>query len=144
VRLLGSAHGNGLHRLAFGMDERPVENDRETKSISAERTFAVDITGREAHSAELDVVFGHARRRLMRHGGGARTVRVEARFGAFPGLDVLVPGLGAGWVVAIRDTRLTVRIEGPQTPPGKDHELELGRDEILRQGAPPVCPVKPG
>ena len=54
VRLLGVAHGNGLHRLAFGIDERPVESDRETKSISAERTFAFDITGREAHSAELD------------------------------------------------------------------------------------------
>ena len=83
VRLLGVAHGNGLHRLAFGIDERPVENDRETKSISAERTFAFDITGREAHGAELNVVFGHARRRLMRHGGGARTVTVKARFSDF-------------------------------------------------------------
>lgn len=232
VRLLGVAHGNGLHRLAFGLDERPVENDRETKSISAERTFAFDITGREAHSAELDKVFGHARRRLMRHGGGARTVTVKARFsdfttvtravslrqpttdpralltaaeqalaaaaptgeplrllgvgfsglvdhdqltlafddatadegetadiaeelgepalpaplpqdGAFVGLDVIVPGLGAGWITAILDAGLTVRIEGPQTPPGKDHQLEFRREEILRGPVPPVCPVRP-
>ena len=231
VRLLGVAHGNGLHRLAFGLDERPVENDRETKSISAERTFAVDITGREAHSTELDAVFGHARRRLMRHGGGARTVTVKARFsdfttvtravtlrqpttdpralltaaeqalaaaaptgeplrllgvgfsglvdhdqltlefdepvesgdeltetqdeestgtegpaslqlaGAAPGIDVLVPGLGNGWVVDALEAELTVRIEGPLTAPGKDHRLKLGRDEILRCPAPPVSPM---
>ena len=64
VRLLGVAHGNGLHRLAFGLDERPVETDRETKSISAERTFALTSPDARRTRAELDVVFGHARRRL--------------------------------------------------------------------------------
>jgi DNA polymerase-4 len=83
VRLLGVAHGNGLHRLAFGMDERPVEADREAKSIGAERTFAFDVTGRPAQLSELDSVFGHARRRLTRHGGGVRTVTVKARFSDF-------------------------------------------------------------
>jgi DNA polymerase IV len=230
VRLLGTAHGNSLHRLAFGMDERPVESDRETKSISAERTFAFDITGRDAHAAELDIVFGHARKRLMRHGGGARTVTVKARFsdfttvtravslrqpttdprallsaaeqaleaaapsgeslrllgvgfsglvdhdqltlafddaaGAAPdapqstgpedpalpaalepgdahvGIDVSVPGLGRGWLVAVRESQLTVRIEGPRTAPGKDYHLQLGRDEVWREAAPEVCPVR--
>jgi DNA polymerase-4 len=233
VRLLGVAHGNGLHQLAFGLDERPVENDRETKSISAERTFAHDIVGRDAHTAELDVVFRHARRRLTRHGGAARTVTVKARFSDFttvtravslrqpttdprallvaaeqalaaaaptgeplrllgvgfsgltdhdqltlafddpddpgdtgpdpdddlsagsglpaplepadvtPGLDVEVPGLGAGWIVAAEEADVTVRIEGPQTAAGKDHRLRLGEREILRTAAPPVCPVAP-
>ncbi len=233
VRLLGVAHGNGLHRLAFGLDERPVESGREVKSVSAERTFAFDMTGREAQSAELEVVFGHARRRLERHGGGVRTVTVKARFSdfttvtravtlpqpttdprsllgaaiqaldaavpdgapirllgvgftgltdfdqlafaiadfpgaeevpaaaghleaatdepslpaplaisdAYPGTDVEVPGLGAGWVVAIEGPAITVRIEGPDTPPGRDHQLVLGRDTVLRTHAPPVRPI---
>ena len=83
VRLLGVAHGNGLHSLAFGRDDRPVEADREVKSVSAERTFAFDVTGDELQSAELEIVFGHAKRRLDRFGGGARTVTVKARFSDF-------------------------------------------------------------
>jgi DNA polymerase-4 len=83
VRRLGTAHGNGLHRLAYGMDERPVEADREIKSVGAERTFAFDVTGRPAQLIELETVFGHARKRLARHGGGVRTVTVKARFSDF-------------------------------------------------------------
>ncbi len=51
--------------------------------MSAERTFAFDMTGRQEQAAELEVVFGHARRRLDRHGGGVRTVTVKARFADF-------------------------------------------------------------
>ncbi len=229
VRLLGVAHGNGLHELAFGRDERPVEADREVKSVSAERTFAFDVTGQAAQSEQLPVVFRHAKRRLDRHGGGARTVTVKARFSDFttvtravslphpttdaralltaatqalaaavpegepirllgvgfsgladyaqltlnvdgetdldaddgeeiaeefslpaplrpddahPGTDVEVPGLGAGWLVRISDDQLTVRIEGPTTPPGRDHRLVLGRDDVLRVAPPPVAPVR--
>ena len=40
----------------------------------------------------------------------------------------LVPGLGPGWVVAVDDGDLTVRIEGPLTPPGRDHRLRFARD----------------
>jgi DNA polymerase-4 len=231
VRLLGVAHGNGLHRLSFGLDERPVEVDREVKSVSAERTFAFDMTGRTEQASELEVVFGHARRRLLRHGGGVRTVTVKARFADFStvtravslpqpstdprallgaasqaldaavpdgqpirllgvgfsgltdydqltfsmdetedvvgssdaepepsseeyelptplaadqvhlGVDVEVPGIGAGWIVSADLPDLTVRVEGPDTPPGADHKVVLGRDEILRVPVPPVSPV---
>jgi DNA polymerase IV len=233
VRLLGVAHGNGLHRLSFGLDERPVEADREVKSVSAERTFAFDMTGKQEQAAELETVFGHARRRLDRHGGGVRTVTVKARFPDFttvtravslpqpstdprallgaaaqaltaavpngepirllgvgfsgltdydqltlgldepltevdvtepesqpepagddsdlpaplvpehvhPGVDVYVPGLGAGWIVSASGPALTVRIEGPDTTPGNDHPLLLGRDEVLRSPVPAVRPI---
>src|SRR5215210_3075957 len=39
VRILGRAHGSGLHALARAQDDRPVVAERETKSISVEGTY---------------------------------------------------------------------------------------------------------
>ena len=60
---------------------------------------------------------------------------------AHPGVDVEVPGLGVGWIVKAEESKIVVRIEGPDTPPGRDHPLLLGRDEVLRTDVPPVCPI---
>ena len=46
VRLLGQAHGHGLHQLARAEDDRPVVADRETKSVSSEGTYDTDLTDR--------------------------------------------------------------------------------------------------
>ena len=43
-------HGKSMRERARGIDDRPVEPDREEKSISAEETYATDIRG----AAELD------------------------------------------------------------------------------------------
>ncbi|WP_261623123.1 DNA polymerase IV [Nesterenkonia marinintestina] len=45
--------GEHLHDLAWGIDDREVEPEREEKSIGAEETFAVDLTSTEALRAEL-------------------------------------------------------------------------------------------
>jgi len=47
LRRLGS-HGPELVRMARGEDDRPVDPGRETKSISAETTFASDLAARAA------------------------------------------------------------------------------------------------
>jgi DNA polymerase-4 len=83
VAALGDAGGHLLHRLAHGIDDRPVESDRDVKSISHEETFAVDIDEHEALRAvvvrQADAVAG----RLRRHGLEARTVVLKVRYGDF-------------------------------------------------------------
>ena len=46
VRLVGKAHGAGLYSLARADDDRRVEPDRETKSVSSEGTYDTDLTDR--------------------------------------------------------------------------------------------------
>ncbi|WP_022910855.1 DNA polymerase IV [Aestuariimicrobium kwangyangense] len=83
TRELGSSWASGLHAFAFARDDRPVESQREVKSISVEDTFETDLTDRAALEAILDrdseVVVG----RLRRHGFFARTVTIKVRFGDF-------------------------------------------------------------
>ena len=44
VRLLGKAHGHGLHLLSRAEDDRAVVPERETKSVSVEGTYDTDLT----------------------------------------------------------------------------------------------------
>ncbi|HLH50718.1 MAG TPA: DNA polymerase IV [Roseiarcus sp.] len=75
--------GARLWRLANGIDERRVSPERETKSISAETTFDVDISDK----AELErVLLGLCERvalRLKREGLGARSVTLKLRLPNF-------------------------------------------------------------
>src|SRR5699024_9542174 len=43
VRLLGKSHGHSLYHLCRADDDRPVEAERETKSVSVEDTFPTDL-----------------------------------------------------------------------------------------------------
>lgn len=82
VRAFGQT-GEHFHRLANGRDDRPVTPDHEAKSISQERTFAVDV----CDVGELRrVLLGQVEqvgRRLRRHGLRGRTVTVKLRTGDF-------------------------------------------------------------
>ena len=43
AQIVGRAHAQGLVELAYARDDRPVEPERETKSISVEDTFETDL-----------------------------------------------------------------------------------------------------
>ena len=77
--VLGGTVGPALHRLARGIDDRPVAERAEAKQISAESTFPTDLTT----SAQLQQAVGpigeHAHQRLMKDGRGARTVTVKLK-----------------------------------------------------------------
>ena len=83
VGAVGKAHGRHLHQLALGIDDRPVEVDRPTKSIGHEETFPTDLYTHEELQRELVRLADAVAARLRAHGTGARTVSVKVRFAGF-------------------------------------------------------------
>ncbi|MFI0743052.1 DNA polymerase IV [Streptomyces sp. NPDC021100] len=79
VRLLGKAHGAGLHALATGHDDRPVVAERDAKSVSVEDTFAEDLTDRTRVQLELARLADRCVRRLRAAGRSGRTVVIKVR-----------------------------------------------------------------
>ncbi|ORV84758.1 DNA polymerase IV [Mycobacterium interjectum] len=79
ANLLGATVGPALHRLARGIDDRPVAERAEAKQISSESTFAVDLTSLEQLRDAIDPIAEHAHQRLLRDGRGARTVTVKLK-----------------------------------------------------------------
>lgn len=77
-RNLGAA-GEDLHRLAHGIDDRPVVTEEEAKSIGHEVTFPEDTDDRDfLESVLLDLCIRVARR-LRKEGVAGRTVTVKLR-----------------------------------------------------------------
>ncbi|MGH3971363.1 MAG: DNA polymerase IV, partial [Mycobacterium sp.] len=68
--ILGATVGPALHRLARGIDDRPVAERAEAKQISAESTFAVDLTTCEQLREAIEPIVEHAHQRLLRDGRG--------------------------------------------------------------------------
>jgi DNA polymerase IV len=83
IDALGRAHGHQLHELACGRDERPVEPDRETKSIGQEETFPRDVSDREALRREVLRMAERVGTRLRDHDLAGRTVTLKVRFPDF-------------------------------------------------------------
>jgi DNA polymerase-4 len=83
VDTLGRAHGHHLHELACGRDDRPVEPDRETKSIGQEETFPRDVSDREALHREVLRMAERVGSRLRDHDLAGRTVTLKVRFPDF-------------------------------------------------------------
>ena len=75
--------GEHFHRLARGLDRRPVVPDSRAKSISQECTFAVDVADAEQLRDVLVEQVEQVSRRLRRQGLKARTVTVKLRTGDF-------------------------------------------------------------
>ncbi len=79
ANILGATVGPALHRLARGIDDRPVAERAEAKQISAESTFAIDLTTLDQLRNALDPIAEHAHQRLLRDGRGSRTVTVKLK-----------------------------------------------------------------
>jgi DNA polymerase-4 len=83
VSALGNAHGRHLHALAWNRDRRPVEPDREMKSISNESTFATDLTDRASLEREVARLADGVAARARRAGRVGRTVQLKVRYANF-------------------------------------------------------------
>ncbi|MFE0513417.1 DNA polymerase IV [Streptomyces sp. NPDC058964] len=79
VRLLGKAHGHGLYAMALAHDERPVVAERETKSVSVEDTYDVDIHDRLRVGLEVQRLADRCVGRLRGGGLSGRTIVLKVR-----------------------------------------------------------------
>ncbi|WP_072688540.1 DNA polymerase IV [Rhodococcus marinonascens] len=77
--ILGTTIGPGLHRLARGIDNRPVAERAESKQVSAETTFATDIVTLGELRGAVESSAAAAFARLHRDGRAARTVVLKLR-----------------------------------------------------------------
>ncbi len=73
----------GLRALAFGRDERPVEPNRERKSIGCEETYAKDLVELEPMRREVERLAHQAAAFLERKNLLARTVTLKLRYATF-------------------------------------------------------------
>jgi len=82
MRLFGQ-WGDRLYLLARGVDERPVETEREAKSIGAEETYETDLTVVDEIHRKLLVLAERTSRRLRREGLTGEVVTLKVRYGDF-------------------------------------------------------------
>jgi DNA polymerase-4 len=83
VAALGNAAGRHLHRLAHGLDDRPVTPEQRPKSIGHEETFPRDHHRRDTLRREVVRLSDSVATRLRRHDLAGRTVTLKVRFGDF-------------------------------------------------------------
>lgn len=79
VSILGGSVGATLHRLARGIDDRPVAERAEAKQISAETTYEHDIVSMQRLRPAIAEMAAAAHRRLVRDGRAARTVVLKLK-----------------------------------------------------------------
>jgi DNA polymerase-4 len=83
VRVVGRSHGRGLYLLARAEDDRPVEPEREAKSVSVEDTYETDHVDRRLLEALLERQAGKVTGRLRKAKLSGRTVTVKIRLHDF-------------------------------------------------------------
>ncbi|MCX5534898.1 DNA polymerase IV [Streptomyces sp. NBC_00006] len=79
VRLLGKAHGSHLYEMALARDERPVVAERDSKSVSVEDTYDVDIHDRVRVRMEVRRLADRCVERLRAAERSGRTVVLKVR-----------------------------------------------------------------
>jgi DNA polymerase-4 len=79
VRLLGKAHGTALYAMALAHDRRPVVSERDTKSVSVEDTYDVDIHDRVRVRMEVQRLADRCVQRLRGARLSGRTIVLKVR-----------------------------------------------------------------
>jgi DNA polymerase IV len=100
VRLFGPGHGGGLWERAHGLDDSPLEPEREARSYSAEHTFPYDTLDRRQLWTELRAQAVEVAARLQAEGLHAGEVAIKLRYASFETLT--------------RQTRLSLPTAAPE------------------------------
>jgi DNA polymerase IV len=123
TQVIGKTHAQALVDLAYARDDRPVEPDREAKSISVEDTFETDLVSRQELSTILLRDARQVASRLRAAGLFAHTVSIKVRlhdFSTFTRSRTLLSATDRaeviGWIatslLAAVDTTAGVRLLG--------------------------------
>jgi DNA polymerase-4 len=83
AQMIGKTHAQGLVELAYARDDRAVEPDRETKSISVEDTFETDLVSRDELATILLREARQVAARLRAASLFAHTVSIKVRLHDF-------------------------------------------------------------
>jgi DNA polymerase IV len=145
VSSLGAAHGHHLYQLAWGVDDRPVEVDREMKSIGHEETFATDRHTHEELTRELVRLSDAVAARMRANGGAARTLTLKVRFAGFETITRSVTVAGGvstahGIVAAVEpllqtiDASPGVRLLGVSASNFSSGSQQLSLDDLFDEG----------
>jgi DNA polymerase IV len=148
VAAVGKAHGHHLHQLSWAIDDRPVEVDREAKSIGHEETFATDRHTHDELHRELVRLADGVAARLRAHTTGARTFQLKVRFAGFHTItrSVTVPAplqTAHGIVQAVEpllqavDPSPGVRLLGVSASNFGTVAEQLSMDDLLAGDGPP-------
>jgi DNA polymerase-4 len=82
IRLFGE-NGRDLSHHAKGIDNRPIATERQTKSVSQETTFAVNVTSDKALEKTLREQSAEVARQLRREHLAGRTIKLKIRWPDF-------------------------------------------------------------
>jgi DNA polymerase-4 len=82
IRLFGE-NGRELSRHSRGMDERPIETERETKSISQEITFSRDVRDDKLLQKTLMEMSAEVAKQLRKNNLAGRTIKLKLRWPDF-------------------------------------------------------------
>lgn len=82
LRWFGKA-GSYYHKIARGEDDRKVEPDRERKSISTERTFEHDLSGKDELRPYLEQLVVELMNRMDKNKVYGRTLTMKVKFSDF-------------------------------------------------------------
>jgi len=116
--------GLGIHAMARGLDDSPVEESGEVKSIGEQETFLVDTLETELLGSRLREMASHVFQRMSEEGFGSfRTVVLTVRFADFEtrtksrtakvpmtALDELLAS-GLGLLLPFLDSRLNPKLK---------------------------------
>ncbi|MGN6568877.1 MAG: DNA polymerase IV [Flavipsychrobacter sp.] len=75
--------GRFYYRIVRGIDDRPVNPNRETKSVGAEDTFPYDLTTVAEMNAELDRIAEIVCNRLQKYHLKGRTITLKIKYSDF-------------------------------------------------------------
>lgn len=82
VRRFGK-HGKFYYNIVRAIDNRSVQPNRETKSMSAEDTFPYDLKDIEEMNAALDEIAAVVHERLVKYQLKGRTITLKIKYGDF-------------------------------------------------------------